>query len=104
MNNRVCMPGSCMRPSMNMPSNHRMAPNACMQKPPKRNEPPCVEEKHPNDPLHKMPLAMGYVPIQRWNQTYDYHEGLCKGTIFPCLDLPFRGCVPQGIRYQKGGM
>ncbi len=38
-------------------------------------------------------LAMAYVPFQQWNQVYTAEKGLCTGTIFPCLDLPFVGCV-----------
>ncbi|MCD8369623.1 MAG: spore coat associated protein CotJA [Clostridiales bacterium] len=32
---------------------------------------------------------MGYVPLQRWTQTYSLDRGLDRGTIFPDLDLPF---------------
>ncbi len=34
-------------------------------------------------------LAMGYVPKQRWGQTYPPAQGLDRGTIFPELDRPF---------------
>lgn len=37
------------------------------------------------------PLAMGYVPYQVWNATYDTCRALQAGTIFPCLDKPFCG-------------
>lgn len=56
-----------------------------------------------NDPLAGMPLGIGYVPWQQWSNTYDYSEGLSQGTIFPCLDLPFYGCIPRDFRYNKGG-
>lgn len=36
-----------------------------------------------------MPLAMGYVPMQRWGQTYPIGQGMSRGTIFPELDQPF---------------
>lgn len=39
--------------------------------------------------LSEMPLAMAYVPMQRWTQTYTLSQGLERGTIFPELDLPF---------------
>lgn len=41
-----------------------------------------------------MPLAMAYVPWQRWKETYDPCRGLQAGTIFPELYLPFleRSC------------
>lgn len=39
--------------------------------------------------MEQKPLAMGYVPWQRWNQTYPMDNGFERGTIFPELDLPF---------------
>lgn len=57
-----------------------------------------------NDPLRGMPVAMAYVPMQQWSQTYNLSDGLSRGTIFPCLDLPFYGCIPRNQSYQnKGG-
>lgn len=56
-----------------------------------------------NDPLQGMPVGMGYVPWQQWRKTYPYNEGLASGTIFPCLNLPFYGCIPRGYRNSKGG-
>ncbi|MDO4345615.1 MAG: spore coat associated protein CotJA [Eubacteriales bacterium] len=49
-----------------------------------------------NEVYHHMaeadaPLAMGYVPYQNWNRTYDLCRALKTGTIFPCLDKPFCG-------------
>ena len=41
--------------------------------------------------LNNLPLAMSYVPFQNWNKTYDLAIGLERGTIFPDLDLPFKG-------------
>lgn len=41
--------------------------------------------------LGKLPLAMAYVPFQRWRGTYEACVGLERGTIFPELDLPFCG-------------
>ena len=41
--------------------------------------------------LGGLPLAMCYVPMQRWNTTYSLQKGLERGTIFPELDLPFLG-------------
>ncbi|MBR4956081.1 MAG: spore coat associated protein CotJA [Clostridia bacterium] len=32
---------------------------------------------------------MAYVPWQNWSETYDNQRALCRGTIFPQLDLPF---------------
>lgn len=42
-------------------------------------------------PLDMLPLAMAYVPMQQWNETYDVEKALMRGTIFPELDLPFCG-------------
>ena len=39
--------------------------------------------------LSRFPVAMAYVPMQRWQQTYDLGLGFSRGTIFPDLDLPF---------------
>ena len=41
-----------------------------------------------------MPLAMAYVPVQTWGETYTPDRALCRGTLFPALDLPFErgGC------------
>ena len=43
------------------------------------------------DALGQFPIAMAYVPWQRFGQTYDLSKALCVGTIFPELDKPFRG-------------
>lgn len=41
--------------------------------------------------LEDLPLAMAYVPMQSWGETYDGLKALDSGTIFPELDLPFCG-------------
>ncbi len=41
--------------------------------------------------LGRLPLAMAYVPFQRWGNIYDPYRALQRGTIFPDLDLPFCG-------------
>ncbi len=38
-----------------------------------------------------MPLAMAYVPMQRWRDIYENDKALMRGTIFSELDLPFKG-------------
>ena len=43
------------------------------------------------DPLYQLPLAMAYVPWQRWGQTYELDKALQVGTIFPELHKPFLG-------------
>ena len=37
------------------------------------------------------PLAMGYVPDQHWEHTFEPARGLKCGTIFPELQKPFCG-------------
>ena len=39
--------------------------------------------------LCNMSLAMSYVLMQSWAQTYEPAVALTRGTIFPELDLPF---------------
>lgn len=39
----------------------------------------------------KTPVAMAYVPYQKWGETYSHQDALCRGTIFKELDLPFAG-------------
>ena len=41
--------------------------------------------------IDNLPIAMAYVPMQRWEQPYDLERGFNTGTIFPSLDLPFTG-------------
>ncbi|MGI6752181.1 MAG: spore coat associated protein CotJA [Anaerovoracaceae bacterium] len=41
--------------------------------------------------LDDLPLAMAYVPFQKWGTVYEASHGLSRGTIFPDLDLPFEG-------------
>lgn len=42
-----------------------------------------------NRELQDLPLAMAYVPIQSWGDTYAPCKALNRGTLFPQLDLPF---------------
>lgn len=44
-----------------------------------------------NNNCDNMPIAMAYVPWQKWKSTYDPEKALERGTIFPELDLPFSG-------------
>lgn len=41
--------------------------------------------------LDELPLAMAYVPFQKWRKVSDGACGLAVGTIFQELDLPFYG-------------
>ena len=53
------------------------------------------ENYYSMDGLGQFPLAMAYVPWQRFGQTYDLSKALCTGTIFPELDKPF--CGKRGV-------
>ncbi len=37
------------------------------------------------------PIAMAYVPWQKFHSLYDLEKGFHAGTIFPELDKPFLG-------------
>lgn len=50
-------------------------------------ESPCMAGRD----FENWPIAMAYVPMQPWEETYDSAKGLQAGTIFPSLNLPFRG-------------
>lgn len=49
----------------------------------------CQSCRFDENPLLPLPLAMAYVPIQTWGETYPAEKALCRGTLFPALDLPF---------------
>ena len=51
---------------------------------------PTVQLMEFNRELQELPLAMSYVPIQCCGDTYAPSRALCRGTLFPQLDLPFR--------------
>lgn len=52
--------------------------------------------------LDKLPLAMAYVPFQKWRKVMDASAGLAAGTIFQELNLPWHGdknmCGMRGDR------
>lgn len=41
--------------------------------------------------INSLPLAMAYVPLQRWEDIYDTQTAFDRGTIFRALDKPFTG-------------
>lgn len=95
----------CMGRSMNANScgnNH--AANTCHE----HEKPSCHEQermmchehekthchtRQENDALKHRPIAMAYVPWQRWKEyeIYEIEKGFQRGTIFENLDKPFRG-------------
>jgi len=51
-----------------------------------------MTDKMRNDMINELrPLAMAYIPMQKWGTIYDPAKGLKQGTIFPDLDFPFLG-------------
>lgn len=55
---------------------------------------PPVQMMEFNRELQELPLAMAYVPIQAWGDTYSSCRALSRGTLFPILDLPFGEVAP----------
>lgn len=53
--------------------------------------PACHDHSCEHDMLSEMPLAMAYVPWQKWRRLYEAEKGFQQGTIFEELDKPFRG-------------
>lgn len=52
---------------------------------------PMALAMHEISATSNFPLAMAYVPMQGWSQTYEPSVALRQGTIFPELDMPFLG-------------
>lgn len=50
--------------------------------------------------LDKLPIAMAYVPFQKWRKVLDASAGLAIGTIFEELHKPWYGskCGTRGDR------
>lgn len=73
---------------MNRPNNRPCGTQARCKRP---SVPYCspVQLMEFNRELQELPLAMAYVPIQPWCDTYTPGRALCRGTLFPILDLPF---------------
>lgn len=49
------------------------------------------EEKSVQEHLQMLPLAMAYVPMQKFGKTFEPSRGFQLGTIFPELCKPFCG-------------
>ncbi len=41
--------------------------------------------------INRQPLAMAYVPMQAFRETYEPKKALENGTLFPELNMPFKG-------------
>lgn len=51
----------------------------------------CCDNRSEYDALKGMPIAMAYVPWQKWCSLYEAEKGFQRGTIFEELDKPFKG-------------
>lgn len=51
----------------------------------------CCNDNSKYDEHSGMPLAMAYVPWQKWRSIYEADKGFRRGTIFEQLDKPFLG-------------
>lgn len=66
----------------------------------------CVKE---NNNEKKYPIAMAYVPWQKWRDVVDGCKGLAQGTIFNELALNFGcankncggDCIPENLPYNS---
>lgn len=56
---------------------------------------PCGAASMYNHVDHMTP-AMAYVPMQKWEGTFDLCKGLQMGTLFPNLCMPFCGRGKRG--------
>lgn len=52
-------------------------------------DPAAVPLTETRQELRPLALAMAYVPVQSWGETYPLCRALDRGTLFPPLDLPF---------------
>ncbi|WFR57004.1 spore coat associated protein CotJA [Anaerocolumna sp. AGMB13025] len=62
----------------------------------------CDKEADIDRCVDKLPLAMAYVPFQKWRKVWDASTGLAAGTIFEELYKPWYGdkkmCGMRGDR------
>lgn len=75
--------GCMSRPQSNMEAR---TPECGM---PKRSKPENCRCRY--DALEEFPIAMAYVPWQKWQNVCDACRGLQRGTIFEDLSKPFHG-------------
>lgn len=88
---------SCQIPASNPCTNTQSKSSMCTEKPKSDCNVHIHKEYHchcpntPSFPLKEMPIAMAYVPWQKWQKIYDVCEGFQRGTIFSELDKAFHG-------------
>jgi hypothetical protein len=73
----------------NMVGNQNRRPNGCYTVPVTEGD--CCGNKESNldNCIDSLPLAMAYVPMQKFRKVYEACEGLSNGTIFEELNLPY---------------
>ena len=81
--------GYAMQQNMRYDSN-RASEEHFREKERRGNGPSCAVCAN-EDAISGMPLAMAYVPWQKWEKLYEIDKGFCAGTIFRELDKPFEG-------------
>ena len=69
------------------PEHHKPEPCEC-RTPERRPSQPCGCRY---DALEDFPIAMAYVPWQKWRNLYEPCKGFQRGTIFEDLSKPFHG-------------
>ena len=80
----------CERPETGTMSNCRCEKQDCEKK--DCAEKNCEELTRLDNPdLNRMPLAMAYVPMQKFECLHTEENALAAGTLFKALDLPFSG-------------
>ena len=51
----------------------------------------CPINKYDFSCVDDFPLAMAYIPMQKFENLYSLDEALCAGTLYKDLDKPFLG-------------
>ncbi len=58
---------------------------------PVTNTPSCEYAVEQVSGIDGLPLAMAYVPVQKFENLYEIDAAYCAGTLFKDLDKPFTG-------------
>lgn len=74
---------------------HRNRSNCRMNNSVMYSAPVVSGDSCPYQGVDRLPLAMAYVPWQKWQNLYEPCKGIQVGTIFGDLDYPFceRSCL-----------
>ena len=98
--NNNCRPAPAPMPRTDRRQCGSTEPCGCRAPEPRKPE-PCgcrTPERRPSQPcgcrydaLEDFPIAMAYVPWQKWRNLYEPCKGFQRGTIFEDLSKPFHG-------------